>query len=101
MIEYLDGHIVTESRPMYEAAWILSGIAKTFIGKLLALFVMAEAFEAANGTTYITGPGFGKTGGSRDAHESGAGMSASDQLKPTALSDGSLLRSIPLPSQRS
>jgi hypothetical protein len=54
---------------------------------------MAEAFEAANGTTYITrSQDLGKTWRLQGMlHESGAGMSASDQLKPTALSDGSLL----------
>jgi sialidase-1 len=95
MIEYLEGRVVYENpKPHVRSRHgYFPGMIKLSSGELLTLFVMAEAFEAANGTTYVTRSGdLGKTWHLQGKlSESTAGLRASDQLKPTLLSDGTLL----------
>jgi sialidase-1 len=96
MIEYLGGHVVYENpKPhVHSRHGYFPGMAKLPSGELLTLFVLGEAFEAANQTTYITR--------SRDDGESWSLegrlydkslrlRDTSDSFKPTVLADGSLM----------
>jgi sialidase-1 len=70
------------------------GIVQLPSGELLALFVIAEAFEAANATTWISrssdeGRTWRLQGPLRG--NSSAGAATSDSLKATLLDDGSLI----------
>jgi hypothetical protein len=56
LIEYVEGYIVYENpRPhVHSRHGYFPGITKLASGELLCLFVLAEAFEAPNATTYIS-----------------------------------------------
>src|SRR3954451_6984924 len=62
-------------------------------GELLCLFVLGEAFEAPNCTTWITrSSDNGRTWKLQGPlHEAPAGLPGSDALKATVLTDGSLI----------
>jgi sialidase-1 len=96
MIEYLDCHIVYENpKPHVRSRHgYFPGMVKLPSGELVTLFVLGEAFEAANSTTYVTrSQDSGKTW-----HLQGQlydrlrlGPNTSDQFKPALLADGSLV----------
>jgi hypothetical protein len=56
VIEYLEPHIIYENpRPhVHSRHGCFPGIVALPSGDLIALFVLAEAFEAPNGTTWVT-----------------------------------------------
>jgi sialidase-1 len=96
MIEYLEGHIVYENpKPhVHSRHGYFPGMVKLSSGELLTLFSMAEAFEAPNATTYVTrSRDSGKTwelqGPIFDLTKQAT--PATDYLKPTILSDGTLV----------
>jgi hypothetical protein len=96
VIEYLESHVVYENpRPHVRSRHgYFPGMIKLPSGELLCLFVLGEAFEAANCTTWITR----STDGGRQwtlqgplyEHRS-TGPVTSDSLKPTLRRDGSLI----------
>lgn len=70
------------------------GMAKLLSGELLTLFVIGQAFEAADSTTFITrsldgGATWQLQGPLYD--KSRLAINASDQMKPTVLTDGTLV----------
>jgi sialidase-1 len=96
MIEYLETRVVYENpRPHVRSRHgYFPGIAMLPSGELLTLFVRGEAFEAADATTFITrsrdkGTTWQLQGPLYD--KSRLPMGTSDQMKPTVLSDGTLL----------
>ena len=96
VIEYLEPHIIYENpRPhVHSRHGCFPGIVALPSGELIALFVLAEAFEAPNGTTWVTrssdegrtwrlqGPVYDK---------SVLGVETTDSLKATRLRDGTLV----------
>lgn len=95
-IEYLERTVLYENpRPhVHSRHGYFPGIVRLASGDLLALFVIAEAFEAPNSTTYVSrSKDFGKTwhleGPLYD--KSALGFETSDSLKATALRDGSVI----------
>lgn len=98
-IEYLEGGVLYENpRPHVRSRHAyFPGLASLLNGELLALFVIAEAFEAADAATWaarssdqgrtwnLEGPVVA-AGGRR----TGTGLPTSDYLKPTALRDGTI-----------
>jgi sialidase-1 len=96
MIELVESHVVYENpKPMLRSRHgYFPGLVQLHSGELLALFVMGEAFESVDLTTYVSrsgdlgrtwqlqGPLFDK---SREARPT------SDFLKPQVLRDGSLI----------
>ena len=96
MIEYLEGHVIYENAKPHVRSrhGDFPGLVTLSSGGLLALFVRAEAFEAANATTYVTrSQDLGRTwqlqGPLYDKSHLGSEMS--DYMKPTVLSGGRLL----------
>lgn len=96
MIEYLEPVIVYENpKPhVHSRHGYHPGIAQLPNGELIALFLFAEAFEAPNGTTYVTRS---KDGG-RTWHLQGPlydksvlGFESTDTMKPTVLRDGTII----------
>lgn len=96
MIEYLDGHIVYDNPRAHVRSChaYFPGLVQLASGDLLALFVIAEAFEAADATTWIArSADLGRTWRlERRLHDrSATDRPASDYLKATRLRDGSLV----------
>ena len=96
VIEYLEGHVIYENAKPHVRSrhGYFPGLVTLSSGGLLALFVRAEAFEAANATTYVTrSQDLGRTwqlqGPLYDKSHLGSEMS--DYMKPTVLSGGRLL----------
>ncbi len=56
MIDYIESYIVYENpKPhVHSRHGYFPGLCALASGELLAMFMLAEAFEAPNGTTYIT-----------------------------------------------
>jgi len=98
-IEYLEGGILYENpRPHVRSRHgYFPGLARLASGEILALFVIAQAFEAADGTTWaarsrdlgrsweLEGPLLAP-----ELRRSAAGPPASDYLKPAAFRDGTI-----------
>jgi BNR repeat-like domain len=96
MIEYIEGHVIYENpKPKVRSRHgYFPGVIQAPSGELLALFVIGEAFESADQTTYVSrsedlgktwklqGPLYAKS------HEP---LPTSDYLKPQALQDGRLI----------
>lgn len=96
VIEYLESHIVYENpRPhVHSRHGYFPGMVRLSSGELLCAFMLAEAFEAPNGTTHISrssdggrtwrlqGPLYDK---------SSIGFETTDALKATELRDGTLV----------
>lgn len=96
LIEYIEPVIVYENpKPhVHSRHGYHPGIAQLPNGELIALFLFAEAFEAPNGTTYVTrskddgrtwtlqGPLYDK---------SVLGFESTDTMKPTVLRDGTII----------
>ncbi len=96
VIQYLEGHVIYENpKPQVNSRHgYFPGLVLLPSGELIALFMMAEAFEAPNGTTYISR--------SRDSgrtwelqgklyEESVLGFETTDTMKATVLRDGTLI----------
>jgi sialidase-1 len=96
VIEYLEPHIIYENPwpHVHSRHGCFPGLVALPSGELIALFVLAEAFEAPNGTTWVTrssddgrtwrlqGPVYDK---------SVLGVETTDSLKATLLRDGTLV----------
>jgi len=95
-IEILDHHVVYENPQPYNRSrhGYFPGLVQLASGDLLGLFVLGEAFEAANVTTVVTrSQDHGRTWdleGPLHRREE-AHRYDSDYLKPTLLADGRLL----------
>lgn len=107
-IEYLETGILYENpRPHVRSRHgYFPGLAVLPSGGLVALFVVAEAFESADATTYIArssdlGKNWKLEGALRTLYSTGTaetaspeekfGLSTSDYLKPTVLRDGKVV----------
>ncbi|HZT33685.1 MAG TPA: sialidase family protein [Bryobacteraceae bacterium] len=95
-IEYLESHVVYENpRPhVHSRHGYFPGLALLPSGELIALFVIAEAFEAPNGTTWVArSRDDGRTWTLQGPlyHKAVVGFETTDSLKPTLLRDGSLI----------
>lgn len=95
-IEYLEGHVVYENpRPHVRSRHgYFPGLAVLPSGDLIALFVIAEAFEAANGATWVArsgdeGRSWRLQGPLYD--KSVLGFETTDSMKPLVLRDGTLV----------
>lgn len=95
-IERIEGSILYQNpRPHVRSRHgYFPGLVRLASGDLLALFVMAEAFEAANGTTMVArstdhGRSWNVEGRLYDKRV--VGFETTDTLKPTLLGDGSLV----------
>jgi sialidase-1 len=95
LIEYLESQVVYENpRPHVRSRHgYFPGMVRLPSGELLCLFVLGEAFEAPNCTTWITrSSDNGRTWTLQGPlHEAPAGLPNSDALKATVLTDGSLI----------
>ena len=96
IIEYLEGGILYENpKPhVHSRHGCFPGVVQLPSGDLLALLVIAEAFEAPNGTTHVARSGdLGRTwqweGPLYD--KSILGFETTDTFKPTVLSNGTLI----------
>ena len=98
-IEYLEGRILYENpRPHVRSRHgYFPGLALLPSGELLALFVIAEAFESADATTWTArscdlGRSWDLEGAviAAENRRGANGTAASDYLKPTALRNGTL-----------
>lgn len=96
MIEYLETHVVYENpQPnVHSRHGYHPGLAQLPSGELIALFLLAEAFEAPNGTTNVArSSDLGRTwrlqGPLYDKRV--VGFETTDTMKPTVLRDGSLI----------
>jgi sialidase-1 len=96
MIDYLESHVVYENpKPhVHSRHGYFPGLALLPSGELLAMFMLAEAFEAPNGTTYVTR----STDGGRSWRLQGpvydkrvVRYETTDVMKPTLLGDGRLI----------
>jgi sialidase-1 len=95
-IEYVEPYIVYDNpKPhVHSRHGYHPGIEQLPNGELIALFLFAEAFEAPNGTTYVTR----SQDGGRTWHLQGPlydkslrGFETTDTMKPRLLRDGTLL----------
>lgn len=96
MIEYVEGHVVYENpRPHVRSRHgYFPGMVRLPSGELLCLFVLGEAFEAPNCTTWITrSTDNGRTWNLQGPlHDSPPGsFLMSDSLKAAVLHDGTLV----------
>ncbi|MGH9524589.1 MAG: sialidase family protein [Terriglobales bacterium] len=96
VIEYVEPYIVYDNpKPhVHSRHGYHPGIEQLPDGELIALFVLAEAFEAPNGTTYITrshngGSTWHLQGPLYD--KSALGVETTDTMKPRLLRDGTLI----------
>lgn len=96
MIEYVEGNIAYENpKPhIHSRHGYFPGLAQIGSGEIICLFVMGEAFEAPNCTTYVTrskdqGRTWTLQGPLYD--RSRLPVPANDSLKPTALRSGKLV----------
>lgn len=96
MIEYIEPVIVYDNpKPhVHSRHGYHPGIAQLPNGELIALFLFAEAFEAPNGTTYVSR----STDGGRTwtlqgplYDKSVLGFETTDTMKPTVLRDGTIV----------
>jgi sialidase-1 len=95
-LEHLGEHIIYENpKPnLFSRHAYFPGLTQLASGELLALHIIAEAFDAANGTTYISrSMDQGKTWKlHRKLYDKFVvGFLTSDTLKPTLLRDGTLV----------
>jgi sialidase-1 len=95
VIEYVESYVVYENpRPhVHSRHGCFPGLVALPSGELIALFVLAEAFEAPNGTTWVTrssddGRSWRLQGPVYD--KSVLGVETTDSLKATLLRDGTL-----------
>jgi sialidase-1 len=96
VIESIAGHIIYENtRPhVHSRHGYFPGLTRLTSGELLCLFVMAEAFEAPNATTWITRSSDGGRTWSLQGplyDKRSLGFESSDALKATLLRDGTLI----------
>ena len=96
MIELVESHVVYENpKPMLRSRHgFFPGVVQLPSGEVLALFVMGEAFESVDMTTYVTRSGdLGRTWHLQGplADKSRETPRTSDFLKPLVLRDGSLI----------
>ncbi|MFZ0635258.1 MAG: sialidase family protein [Candidatus Acidiferrales bacterium] len=96
MIEYVEGHVVYDNPVphIHSRHGYFPGLARLNSGELICLFVMGEAFEASNCTTYISRSrdnGRTWTLQGRLYDSSRLPVPTNDSLKPTALSSGKLI----------
>ena len=96
MIEFVESHVVYENpKPMLRSRHgYFPGLVQLPSGELLALFVIGEAFESVDLTTYVSrSADLGRTwqlqGPLRD--RSRQAVATSDFLKPLVLRDGTLI----------
>jgi len=96
MIDYVESHIIYENpKPhVHSRHGYFPGLAVLGSGEILAMFMLAEAFEAPNGTTYVTR----SADGGRTWQLEGpvydkrvVGHETTDVMKPTLLRDGRLI----------
>lgn len=96
MIEYIEQNTIYENPcPLVHSRHgYFPGMARLPSGELICLFVLAEAIEAPNGTTYVTR----SSDGGRTWQLQGpvcdkrtVGFPTTDALKPTVLRNGSLI----------
>ncbi|MCE5307445.1 MAG: glycoside hydrolase [Acidobacteriales bacterium] len=96
MIDYVESHIIYENpKPhVHSRHGYFPGLTVLGSGEILAMFMVAEAFEAPNGTTYVTR----STDGGRTWRLEGpvydkrvVGHETTDVMKPTLLSGGRLI----------
>lgn len=95
-IEYLGEHIVYDNpKPnLFSRHGYFPGIVQLASGELVCLFVLAEAFDAADATTYITrSADLGKTWKLQGKlyDKAVVGFLTSDCMKATLLRDGTLV----------
>lgn len=95
-LECLEEHVVYENpKPhVHSRHGYFPGLVRLKSGELIAMFVVAEAFEAPNGTTWISrsiddGRSWKLQGPLYD--KSTVGFETTDCFKPTLLRDGSLI----------
>ena len=96
MIELVESHVVYENpKPMLRSRHgYFPGMVQLPSGELLALFVMGEAFESVDLTTYVTRSGdLGRTWTLQGPlfDRPGSLPATSDFLKPLLLRDGTLI----------
>jgi sialidase-1 len=96
MVELLEQSVIYDNpRPhVHSRHGYFPGMAQLPSGELICLFVIAEAFEAPNATTWITrsyDEGRSWTLQGRLYDKTIVGFETSDYLKPTVLRDGTLL----------
>jgi sialidase-1 len=96
LIEYLEPYIVYDNpKPhVHSRHGYHPGLAELANGELIALFLFAEAFEAPNGTTYVTrSPDGGRTWQLQGPlyDKSTLGFESTDTMKPRVLRDGTLI----------
>lgn len=96
MIEYVEAGVVYENpRPhVHSRHGYFAGLALLPTGELLGMFMLAEAFEAPNGTTYVTRSGDGGRNWQLDGpvyDKRVVGHETTDVMKPTMLSDGRVI----------
>lgn len=96
MIEYIESHIIYENpQPkVHSRHGYFPGVVQLPSGELVALFVIGEAFESADQTTYVSrskdlGKSWELQGPVID--KSGDPFPTSDYLKPQVLRDGRLI----------
>ena len=95
-IEYLAGHVVYDNpKPhVHSRHGYFPGLLQLPSGELLGLFMLAEAFEAPNGTTWITRSSDGGVTWKLQGplyDKSKVGFETTDTLKATLLRDGRLI----------
>jgi sialidase-1 len=96
MIDYIESHVVYENpKPhVHSRQGYFPGLTVLPSGEILAMFMLAEAFEAPNGTTYVAR----SADGGRNWQLEGpvydkrvVGHETTDVIKPALLRDGSLI----------
>ena len=96
MIEHLESHVVYENpKPhVHSRHGFFPGLAELPSGELIAMFMIAEAFESPDGTTFLSrSRDHGRTW-ELQGRLHGAprlGVPTTDTMKPTLLRDGSLI----------
>ena len=95
-LEYLGEHIVYDNpKPnLFSRHGCFPGLVQLASGELICLFVLAEAFDAANGTTHITrSSDLGKTWKLQGKlyDKTVVGFLTNDAMKATLLRDGTLV----------
>ncbi len=95
-IQYLEEHIIYENpRPhVHSRHGCFPGLTVLPSGEIICLFVLAEAFEAPNGTTWVTrSRDQGRTWSLEHSvyDKSILGTETTDAFKPTLLRDGTLI----------
>ncbi|MBM3740152.1 MAG: exo-alpha-sialidase [Acidobacteria bacterium] len=96
MIEYIEGHVIYENpKPHVRSRHgCFPGLVQLTSGEIVAMFVIQEAFEAANATTWVSrSADLGKTWTLQGPvyDKSTVGYPVSDSMKPALLRDGTLV----------